>query len=260
MKKTKVIIPALGILLLSTAASVTGTVAWFSMNNTVTATNMKVTVQSDAAFLLIAANDPDADPLSASDVQELKKTKVDAFDTTDQLFPVAHDAIAKTDDAEAKGTGENAKLTKWYYRYSNDPESANGNSELPGDPLSAKTYIASFDGYVLKNTFSITVAEGSNTVSNLQVGSVSIDATDKQAVNVLITTGGTNGAAQEFSGDGSTKSPTGDVVLAPSVTSTSVIVVSVYIYWDGNNEEVYTNGIGNLKDTSVEITFTGEVA
>ena len=42
MKKTKIIIPALGMLLLSTAASVSGTVAWFSMNNTVSVTGMTV--------------------------------------------------------------------------------------------------------------------------------------------------------------------------------------------------------------------------
>ena len=42
MKKTKIIVPALGLLLLSTAASVTGTVAWFSANATVTASSMTV--------------------------------------------------------------------------------------------------------------------------------------------------------------------------------------------------------------------------
>ena len=40
MKKTKIIIPALGMLLLSTAASVSGTVAWFSMNTTVSVSGM----------------------------------------------------------------------------------------------------------------------------------------------------------------------------------------------------------------------------
>ena len=38
MKKSKVIIPALGVLVLSTAASVTGTVAWFTANRTATIT------------------------------------------------------------------------------------------------------------------------------------------------------------------------------------------------------------------------------
>ena len=52
MKKTKVIIPALGILLLSTAASVTGTVAWFSMNTTVTATGMNVQAKAQAGLVI----------------------------------------------------------------------------------------------------------------------------------------------------------------------------------------------------------------
>ena len=42
MKKTKILAPALGILALSMAASVTGTVAWFSSNATVTAEGMTI--------------------------------------------------------------------------------------------------------------------------------------------------------------------------------------------------------------------------
>ena len=54
MKKTKVIIPALGILLLSTAASVTGTVAWYAANSTVTANGMKIKATIDSNFLAIS--------------------------------------------------------------------------------------------------------------------------------------------------------------------------------------------------------------
>lgn len=42
MKKSKILAPALAILCLSTAASVTGTVAWFASNNIVSATGMNV--------------------------------------------------------------------------------------------------------------------------------------------------------------------------------------------------------------------------
>ena len=63
MKKTKIIIPALGILLLSTAASVTGTVAWFSMNASVNVQGMKVrTKVSDNLFIA-------ADTLSSTSKQ-----------------------------------------------------------------------------------------------------------------------------------------------------------------------------------------------
>ena len=42
MKKTKILIPAMALLALSTAASVTGTVAWFQANTTVTATGLQM--------------------------------------------------------------------------------------------------------------------------------------------------------------------------------------------------------------------------
>lgn len=59
MKKTKIIIPALGMLLLSTAASVSGTVAWFSMNSTVSVSGMSVTTKV-SSNLLIAEHNLDA--------------------------------------------------------------------------------------------------------------------------------------------------------------------------------------------------------
>ena len=52
MKKTKIIIPALGMLLLSTAASVTGTVAWFSMNSFVNATNMNILAKAEEGIVI----------------------------------------------------------------------------------------------------------------------------------------------------------------------------------------------------------------
>ena len=59
MKKTKIIIPALGLLLLSTAASVTGTVAWFSANAKVAVTGMQVKTKV-SSNLLIAADTLDS--------------------------------------------------------------------------------------------------------------------------------------------------------------------------------------------------------
>ena len=52
MKKTKVIIPALGILLLSTAASVTGTVAWFTSSNAVSASGINIQIEKEQGFVI----------------------------------------------------------------------------------------------------------------------------------------------------------------------------------------------------------------
>ena len=65
MKKTKIIVPALGMLLLGTAASVTSTVAWFAMNSSVSATGMQIKVKTESVFLLIGSGDND----TASEIQ-----------------------------------------------------------------------------------------------------------------------------------------------------------------------------------------------
>lgn len=57
MKKTKIVVPALAVLLLSTAASVTGTVAWFSTNNSVKVDGMTVTTKVSSNLLIAETNE-----------------------------------------------------------------------------------------------------------------------------------------------------------------------------------------------------------
>ena len=52
MKKSKIIAPALGVLVLSTAASITGTVAWFTANNSVSVTGMVVKTKVSSNILI----------------------------------------------------------------------------------------------------------------------------------------------------------------------------------------------------------------
>ena len=63
MKKTKIIIPALGILLLSTAASVTGTVAWFTAANDIDVSHLNFQAQSEQAIVI--ANEGKAEWLNS---------------------------------------------------------------------------------------------------------------------------------------------------------------------------------------------------
>ena len=52
MKKTKILVPAAGLLLLSTAASVTGTVAWFASNQTLTITGVQVQARTEGGIAI----------------------------------------------------------------------------------------------------------------------------------------------------------------------------------------------------------------
>ena len=55
MKKTKILIPALGMMMLSTAAAVSGTMAWFSANRAVTVSTSNFAVESLDGSLVVTA-------------------------------------------------------------------------------------------------------------------------------------------------------------------------------------------------------------
>ena len=83
MKKTKIIIPALGMLLLSTAASISGTVAWFSMNNKVTVTGMSVTTKVSSSILISETN---ADAASYGDeLNQVRSGKLEPASTVNAI-------------------------------------------------------------------------------------------------------------------------------------------------------------------------------
>ena len=251
MKKTKIIVPALGLLLLSTAASVTGTVAWFAANRIVTASGMSVTVKSDSTFLLIQAApvEGENDAAKVATIQGTKATSATATSASAQLLPVAHDTLQTSDGISVIEGATDGTSNKWYTDFSNDPASATGSGST--------THIASasFANYVLVNEFDMTIAVGGNSMTNLKVDTCTIapSAGGDQAVKVLVATAS---GCEEFSGTGGT----GSNVLQSSLSSSTLMVAKVYIYWDGADTDVYSNNLANLLSTSVTVTFTGTVA
>ena len=236
MKKTKIIIPALGMLLLSTAASVSGTVAWFSMNKTVTATGMSVTAKSDSSFLLIGTG-----AQSLSQIQTANAITASATTASAELYPAAHKTVANYTAADLN--------TNWYFNYSKDPAVAlGGEAGLVGEQQVPSDH---FSDYVLVNSFNICVAAGGRAVSGLKVDTCTITQSDSgaAAVNVLVAS---ESAVQEFTGTGGA----GSTTLASSVTNDALTLIKIYVYWDGENAAVTTNNRANLKNTTVEVSFT----
>ena len=222
------------------------------MNESVKAQGMSIKAKSDAAFLLIAAyNDLDpessaynADIFDVDYIRDQKDTEASAAKSTDTLFPVAHSTITKTSEADT--------ITNWYFAYSDDPEDAFGTyteSTLVHKPIAD----GQFSKYVLKNQFGIALADGSAAVSNLRVSAAAISPSSSSAVKVLVTT---STAAEEFPRAASAT----PVTLASSVPANDYVMVNVYIYWDGNEDVVFTNNFENLVETSVTLTFTADIA
>lgn len=84
MKKSKIIIPALGMLVLSTAATVSGTVAWFTMNKIATAQGMVVGAKTSGSLIIKEA---DANLPATTD----RATKVTFNSSAHQFYPSTHD-------------------------------------------------------------------------------------------------------------------------------------------------------------------------
>ena len=125
MKKTKVIIPALGILLLSTAASVTGTVAWFSMTDTVTASGMLV--QAKAEQGIVIANSTKAEYLAS----------VNASDS----------------DVHALKPASTSDLVNWFHSLSTNAGQANTQQKYDAiTSAQASTYYVSHQFYIRSST------------------------------------------------------------------------------------------------------------
>ncbi len=257
MKKNnamKKLMSATAMLGVSAAMLATSTYAWFSLNDTVTLTGMSVQVKSDATFLLVKQG-----TATAAQVQSSKLTQDSAVTASAVLYPTAHDAITASSTGytaiEAADTEDAAVKDIWYYRYSSDPADYLGTN--PTTATYIPTTAGEFEKYVLINEFSLATATGSNELQNLRVKSCTLTTAGDSAVKVIVA--GANGC-QEF--DASTAadiSASSTVLQTANVTSSAASTIRVYAYWDGNDTDVYTNGVADLQNTTVEVKLTGDI-
>lgn len=235
------LLAAIAMVLVASIALVSSTYAWFANNNKVTANGMSVTAKSDVSFLLIKAGEADA-----NSVQTSKTTTATGLKTTAELLPTAHENVTKISDIEANtNSGTDAVKTNWYYQYAEKPDAS--AAAAAAEKLKIKD--TDFENYVLVNEFSICTAVGSNKMTDLVVSGSTLTTAGDKAVKVLVAT---DSACVEL--DETTTSST--TPLAAEVNSTNVVKVKVYIYWDGADADVYTNGIADLQNTSVSIDFS----
>lgn len=268
MKKTKVIIPALGMLLLSTAASVTGTVAWFAANATVSATGMQVKAKTASTYLLIGTGDND----TYAEIQAINpaSTSVALTVTNEQALVLPSKPVENATEegyvsvAEGHKTTAGASITtagaivdtaaeagvvsNWYTASAADPAA----STIKAD--TAKQ-LAAFDNYVIHRTAYLTVAVGATNAQNLTVTPTFTQlssGTDINAVKMLVATSdggfakltsGNNGSAIDIKGSNT------------AITPTSLLTVDLYLYYDGSETNVFTTNLANLTGASISLEF-----
>ena len=250
---------AVGMLTVSAAMLVSSTFAWFSLNKTVTAQTMKVNVKSNSVYLLIGNDSENTAAAIRAKADGTIATAVPATEAS--VFP---SAWATNTDAQWTSKVENgtsfATATNWYESEAAKVDNAKSNG------TSTKALTAeNFGDHVLKFTYHLTLAEGSYDAKNLKVSKYTPTIKDSTTGKVMtavktVVTCGNNYEEFGYSGTGASKTlkDTGTVVLSDSVTANGITDVVVYVYYDGNEDTVYTNNRANLTGASIDIEFSVE--
>lgn len=259
----KQLMAAIAMVVVAAVALSSSTYAWFAANTEVTANGMQVSAKADNTFLLISA-----DKTSASEIQQqglivagmnvnnpklypsapaTDATMVEYLSVADGHNKVGGGAIATAGEEVVDENTANA-VTNWYTASAKTVDAATIKADTA-------LQLVSFEGYVIKKTVTLTVAAGSSPVENLTVKPEFTQAgsgNDIGAVKVVITTSD-NGFAIV---DSTRNNIPVDIKGSNTVlTDTTTVTVNMYIYYDGNNDSVYTNNAANLTGASIVLKF-----
>lgn len=245
MKLSKKLIPAIGMLMLSAVMLVTSSFAWFSMNDKVVATGMKVTAVSEEVYLQIAVKSG----TESSFIDGLDQTTADAkMQDAAEIKPVS-----------IKGFSSTSSTINWITNYSTDKN----QSTAAGTDISVSTDLTS---YVLKQDFEVRLsptAGASVAGGPLRATSVVLSANESElahAVSVLIVSGNN---AQWFkqNADGTAWTNEGDALSSDPFTSVdgAPTTVSVYVFFDGAHPDCTSKNLldaATANEYSVTVNFT----
>ena len=242
---------AIAMVCVAAVALGSSTYAWFVSNNTVKATTSTISAQSNAAFMYIRDKDEESTNLTA-DTSSVTSTA---------LYP-AHWVTTK------EGNYANADIGKFYTAYgttASDGTMVTDTLKLVEKSATSDTKGSPADAveaqYAVKNTFFI--GSKGTELSNLVVtaadlknengtNSTSENADLDNALRILVTCGDNWVLCDKnsilASNEGNTTHKLADKV---SATETEV---NIYVFYDGDDTEVNTNNLPDLKKASKNIT------
>lgn len=255
MKKTRKLIPALAMLLISAVMLSTASFAWFATNKEVSANKMTVTANANTKYLHISTN-----------ASTGFGTEVDALNAEKSIDLI--NAKLATDK----------KTVSWYLGSSTN----SGSVGTTGEALGADVVASDVDPvdpsdskYALINTFYFKMSDTSNAeLTNLDVKSITVsgDSSLKNALRVLVVgyAGSEVVGAQIWKTDTSTPTKmveadanNADYLVTSNITKASPATVSVkvYVYYDGEDDSATSDNATDLTAMTVSVLFeAGDVA
>ena len=230
--------------------------AWFAANGSVTANDMTVKALSTTAYLQIKNS---TDPWTTGDHTAASAVVKNATLNPTHIFKTltinAGDTEDVTEEYEKGSTVQWAsansdKVTSWEKKghYTN----VSGIAD-PADPNTATTY-------TLKNTFDLRLRPNKEGATQATAGALTASVafatsstdTIREAISVFVTIG-TKGML--FTNDGTDFTAQGDTNLVEQMTTTAVSA-KVFVFFDGENENCFTNNVNVDSAYSVNVTFS----
>lgn len=273
-KLTRKLFVSIMTLVLTVMALGTSTFAWFSMNTTVTATNMTVTAKSNATYLFIGTGEKDtATEIQADQTVTVVAGQVDAKTSEDFLrYPCAFNNTASvlaikdangdkgSDGTTAWSEGDKYSGVAAYSWYT----ATNKNNDAATDEIvNVKTLdfadstngLATEQNYVVKYKLYLTLSADSEAYAStnyIRVG-LTTPASD-DLIGTLVEISESNGTNKTYYDLDKTNDHA--YFTGYELTSSKVIVATIYMYIDGNSENVYSDF---YNDDSNASHFTGTV-
>ena len=258
MKKTKVIIPALGILLLSTAASVTGTVAWFTTNNSVTASTMTIKANVTGNLFIAEGASQTLDSVNKTSVvfstaqQDLALTPVDLKQATGvaSVGVPGENGYTTAPTIDTAGKADQSKIVE---KGTISPVAASG---IGGYALASYVSIANKQtvagNFGLKPSVALTVNAVADNLAGAIRGGIVIGTNSTDGVfyesNDCDYTEGTAAASLTWDNfPGSTN--------ATKLTDNIVYSVALVLWYEGDDADCFVNNALHLDNCSAVWTF-----
>lgn len=242
---------AIAMVLVAAVALGSATFAWFVSNNKVEAKTSQISAQSNSAFMYIY--DEKNDSATKTD-QRADYSRVDET----PLYPTHWAYTGETSTAYAT-------VEKFYTAFGATADSSvmgdRGANLVPAseDKAAGSPEAAVAGKYAVKNTFKIG-SKGAE-LKNLIVTEASIAGADTDnakfdaALRVLVKCGDNWVLCNK---DGVMAASVTGNKLADKVLSTTEITVDMYVFYDGDDSQVFTNNLGNLTKASkrINVVFT----
>ena len=257
---------AIAMVVVAAIALGSATYAWFVSNNSVTATTVGVSAQSNSAFLLI----------DTSSTSTTSGTEASASSNSNvSLYPAIWDNTFNSTGSVASDSSGKYQFESAYASSKDSAKEKDNKSSrfLIGDGDTAKE-----KSYATLNTFYVGTGGYDGSFTDLKVKDFTVTDSNNlaTAVRVLVTDGDnwvvvrkSLAAAGDDAGrvmvESQSLPTTGDGAVESGVFHTSEfgkiggdVTVKCYVYYDGSDESVYTTNLDQIKEAGCKVTLTFE--